>query len=106
MNLQDVYKQIDEEVQERQRFFFGTASLSLKKLLLVLGFIIFLVWYLYVVFFGDNSYRLVKSLELEKLKLEKEIKELKETNVKLQKEYFELKSVSGFPENIESLKNE
>ncbi len=106
MNLQDVYQQIDEEVQERQKFFFGTSSLSLKKLLLVLGFIVFLAWYLYIVFFGDNSYRLVKSLKIEKLQLEKEIKELKESNVKLQKEYFELKSVNEFPDNIESLKNE
>ena len=68
MNLQDVYQQIDEEVQERQKFFFGTSSLSLKKLLLVLGFIVFLAWYLYIVFFGDNSYRLVKSLKIEKNK--------------------------------------
>jgi cell division protein FtsB len=105
INLQDVYKQIDD-VQEKQRFFLGTSNLSLKKLLFILGFIVFLAWYLYVVFFGDNSYRLVNNLKLEKLKLQQEIKKLQESNVKLKKKYFELKSINEFPRNIESFDNE
>ena len=91
MDLQETYNQIDSGVKEKQKLFFGNSAFSLKKLILFFGLLTFLSWYGYIVLFGENSYSLVRDLELEKLELQIEIKELRKDNSKLQRSYFNLK---------------
>ena len=88
MDLQDTYSEIDSDAKENIA---GNSVSKRNKFLIYLSLILFLFWYLYIVFFGNNSYILAEKLEVEKLELKHEIKRLRESNTNLQRSYFNLK---------------
>jgi len=65
-------------------------SFSLKSILFILVGIIFLVWYVRALLFGDNSLSVLNRLKEEKATLLHRSQTLKLSNQKLQKKYFEL----------------
>jgi len=91
MDLHETYNQIDTDIQNKQKLVLGNSTFSLKKLAIFFGIITFFIWYFYVVFFGNNSYQLVKKLKVEKQQLQLDIKELRTENSRLQRNYFNLK---------------
>jgi len=88
MDLQDTYSEIDSKTKESS---VGKSFFDKNLIWLYIGLFLFLSWYGYIVFFGDNSYLLAKKLELEKLELKLEIKDLRDSNTELQRSYFNLK---------------
>jgi len=91
MDLHETYNQIDTEIQNKQKLVLGKSAFSIKKILLFLGIIAFFMWYFYVLFLGENSYKLVQELKMEKQQLRHDIKELRRENSRLQRSYFNLK---------------
>jgi len=68
---------------------------SLKSILFILVGIIFFIWYVRVLLFGENSLSALNKLEQDKASLASQAKTLQLSNQKLQKEYFELLQLSG-----------
>jgi cell division protein FtsB len=82
--------EIDQKVQEKSRKMY-LGDWNLRKLVVVLSLLTFLIYQLYNILLGKNSFYVVEQLEDEKKELIKEIRELKKENEKLQKHYFNLK---------------
>jgi cell division protein FtsB len=93
LQVEEVYKNLDDKVQKESRKFMS--EFNLRQLLSVLAILSFFTWYGYIILFGKNSYSVVKELEMEKRVLRAEIKELEESNERLQRSYFNLKIVRG-----------
>ena len=61
--------------------------------IIILIFISLFSLYIWVLFWGDNSERVLTNIKIQKEYLEKRILSLQENNANLQKEYFELKNL-------------
>ncbi|HIY43531.1 hypothetical protein [uncultured Helicobacter sp.] len=79
-----------EEVfsQNEERF-------SKKHLYILVGVVClgFLLYYIFTILWGTNSYEVYKGLKNEKRTLQKEVSDLENKNVELQKIIFELKGL-------------
>lgn len=68
----------------------GWIGFSLKSLLVILAGIVWFVWYIRIVLFGDNSLTVLNRLQQTRARLLEQSRSLKRTNQRLQKKYFEL----------------
>jgi len=84
-----------EEIETTQTFLQKYLGLSLKKFVVLVCSIIILAFYVGDLLYGDNSLKVLLSLQDYQVYLKSEIVRLKKDNARLQKEYFELKEISA-----------
>jgi cell division protein FtsB len=87
MDIREDLDQIEFEIEGHD----SSVSERLKKTGLYVGVLLAVIWYGYTVFFGENSYQVMKELQEEKQQLIAEIRELRKSNTELQRRYFNLK---------------
>lgn len=87
------HEQILYDEQHYQSFSERRFGLSTPKFLVACGFVLALLFYLGVLFFGNNSLSVLFQLEEYQSFLSDDIENLKTQNAALQKQYFELKEL-------------
>jgi hypothetical protein len=85
----------DAPVTPKENFGERYFGLSTGRLLILLGVFGSFIFYIWILFFGNNSYFILEDLNKYQHFLSKDTQRLKDENARLQKQYFELQELDA-----------
>ncbi len=85
----------DDMTAPKENFGERYFGLSTGRLLILLGVLGSFIFYIWILFFGNNSYFVLEDLNTYQRFLSKDTQRLKNENARLQKQYFELQELDA-----------
>jgi len=86
---------LDDAIPPKENFGERYFGLSTGRLLILLGVFGSFIFYIWILFFGNNSYFILEDLNTYQQFLSEDTQRLKNENARLQKQYFELQELDA-----------